>query len=232
LEKGLVSQIEQKRRVDYVLEQTSKLQTLAQQLAAKQGQLLNARAQLEQAPMAAQERVRSLRTDLNSTEQKIAEVSGRSAALVRSPIAGEVALLTASVGQTTDPKRLEAEIVPEGTRLLAEVFVTPQASGLVQSGQQVRIRFDAFPHAYGTFGGVVQQVSHTPLTSEDHLVTPIPIKDTVYRVVIRLDKDVIIEDGKTRKLSPGMLVHADIILERRTIAGWIANMIRGLRWTV
>ena len=146
---------------------------------------------------------------------------------MRAPIGGEVALLEASVGRPADPKRLAAEIVPKDARLLAEVFVPAQSIGLVQTGQPVRIRYDTFPYQkYGVFKGTVTRVSHAALTPADNLMTPFPLKDTSYRVTIALDRSDVTVNGKSTPLQPDMLLRADIILEKHTLADWIITSLR------
>ena len=62
--------------------------------------------------------------------------------------------------------------------LQAELYVSAEAIGLIRSGQDVRVRYDAFPYLrYGSYHGRVVQVSHTALTQADNISTPIPIKD-------------------------------------------------------
>jgi membrane fusion protein len=225
--RGLVSELDQKRREDSVLDQRRTLGSLNEQLVARQGQLADARSNLDQLPFVHQEKIRSLTNDLTATEQRIAEVSGRQAYVVSTPITGDVALLTASVGQQADPKRLQAEIVPADHHLLAEVFVPAQSIGLVQPGQPVIIQYDTFPYLkYGTFKGTVAQVSHTAITPADNLMTPLPLKDTSYRVIVQLHRTDVTLDGKSTPLQPDMLLRADIILEKYTVAHWIINSIR------
>jgi len=225
--KGLVSEVEQRRREDGVLEQRRALHSLTEQVLARQGQLSDARYTLQQLPLVHQEKIRSLTSDLTTTEQRVAEVSGRDSYVVRAPIGGEVALLEASVGQPAEPKRLQAEIVPKDHRLLAEAFVPAHSIGQVQTGQSVRIRYDTFPYQkYGVFKGTVTQVSHTALTSADNLMTPVPLKDTSYRITIALDRSDVTVNGKSVPLQPDMLLRADILLEKHTLAQWTITSLR------
>src|SRR4051794_7700992 len=88
-------------------------------------------------------------------------------------------------------------------------------SGQGQTGQSVRIRYDTFPYQkYGVFKGTVTQVSHTALTPADNLRTPVPLKDTSYRITIVLDRSDVTVNGKSVPLQPDMLLRADILLEK------------------
>jgi len=225
--KGLVSELDQKRREDAVLDQRRTLNSLIEQMVTRQSQLADARSNFDQLPFTHQEKVRTLTNDLAATAQRVAEVTGRRDYVVSAPIAGEVALLTASIGQQADPKRLQAQIEPADHHLLAEVFVPAQFIGLVQAGQPATIRYDTFPYLkFGTFKGTVAQVSHTAITPADNLMTLLPLKDTAYRVTIRLQRADVVLNGKPIPLQPDMLLRADIILEKHSIADWIINSMR------
>jgi membrane fusion protein len=226
--KGLLSQIDQRRREDSVLEARRALSATLQQVQERQSQVTQARFTFEQTPFAHSERIRSMRDTLAATEQRLTEVSGRLAYVVRAPIAGEVALLEANIGQAADPKRLQAEVVPSDSPLQAELYVSADAIGLIRNGQHVRLRYDAFPYLrYGSYHGHVVQVSHTALTAADNIVSPLSIKEAaVYRVTVALDDTYVSAKNQRVKLQPDMLLKADVLLENRTIASWLLNAVR------
>src|SRR5436309_14554256 len=121
------------------LDQKQKLNSLNQQIAAKQNQLTETRYSLEQLPTVMEGKVQSLRSELATTEQRVAEVSGRRAYVIRAPAAGRISTLQASVGQFADPRHLQMEIIPNERVLQAELFVPTRAIGFVRTGQHVRI---------------------------------------------------------------------------------------------
>ena len=227
--RGLVSEVEQRRREEALLEQRLNLNALYQRVTERQGQLTETQYTLEQLPIATAEKIQALRTELSAAEQRIAEVNGRRAYIIRAPIAGRVSSLQASVGQAADPRRLQLQIVPSGSVLQAELFIPARAIGFVEPGQNVRLLYDAFPYQhYGTYRGQIIRVSQTILAGSD-ISVPFTLEGPVYRAIVALDRPDIDAYGKQIALQPDMLLKADIILEKRTLVDWILNPLLSAR---
>jgi membrane fusion protein len=227
--RGLVSELDQRRREEALLEQRQSLNVLNQQLAARQSQLTEMRYTLEQLPTVMAEKIQLLRNELSAAEQRIAEVGGRRAYVIRAPIAGRVSSLQASVGQVADPQRLQLQIVPAAGELQAELFVPARAIGFVEVGQDVRILYDAFPYQhFGTYRGRIVRLSQTILTGAD-VSTPVALREPAYKAIVALERLDIDAYGKRVPLQPDMLLKADIILERRTLVEWILNPLLSAR---
>jgi membrane fusion protein len=227
--RGLVSELDQRRREEALLEQRQSLNVLNQQLAARQSQLTEMRYTLEQLPTVMAEKIQLLRNELSAAEQRIAEVGGRRAYVIRAPIAGRVSSLQASVGQVADPQRLQLQIVPAAGELQAELFVPARAIGFVEVGQDVRILYDAFPYQhFGTYRGRIVRLSQTILTGDD-VSTPVALREPAYKAIVALERLDIDAYGKRVPLQPDMLLKADIILERRTLVEWILNPLLSAR---
>jgi membrane fusion protein len=166
--KGYMAAVDFRRRHVAVLEQRQLLSSVHQQLAAKQSQLSETRFSLSQLPTVMAQKVQALRNDLSTIEQRIAEIKGRSAYVIRAPTAGRVSTLQATVGQNADPQRLQLEIIPKDAVLQAELFLPARASRIRGAGPAIRIMYDAFPYQhFGTYRGRVVNVSQTILTSSD-----------------------------------------------------------------
>jgi membrane fusion protein len=227
--KGYMAAVDFRRRHVTVLEQRQLLSSVRQQLAAKQSQLSETHFSLNQLPTVMAQKVQALRNDLSTIEQRIAEVKGRSAYVIRAPTAGRVSTLQATVGQNADPQRLQLEIIPQGAVLQAELFLPARAIGFVEPGQPIRIMYDAFPYQhFGTYHGRVVNVSQTILTTSD-AVGPIKLTEPSYRVTAALEKLAIDAYGKTIPLQPDMHLKADIILEKRSLISWLLNPLRTVR---
>jgi membrane fusion protein len=227
--KGLVSEVDQHHREEALLEQQQALISLTQQTTERQGQLSGVRFNLEQLPFTQGEKIQALRSQLSAAEERIAEVNGRTAYIVRAPIGGRISLLQASAGQAADPKRLQLQIVPPDSKLQAELFIPVRAIGFVEVGQDVRILFDAFPYQrFGTYHGRIVKVSQTVLLDSD-VAGPIKLKEPAYTATVALDRPDITANGKKIPLQPDMSLRADIILEKRTLVDWIFTPLRHMR---
>jgi membrane fusion protein len=227
--RGAMADIEFKRREQAALEQKQNLTSLDQQLAARRIQLNETRYTLEQLPVATAEKIRLLQADLSSVEQRVAEVNGRRAYVVRAPTSGRVSTLQATVGQIADPKRMQLEIIPLHASLQAELFFPTRAFGFVRVGQEVRILYDAFPYQkFGTYRGSVLKISQTILTGND-ASGPIGLKEPAYRVTAALERPDIDAYGQKIPLQPDMLLKADVILDKRPLMSWLLDPLLSAR---
>ena len=86
--KGYMSDVDFKRRRETYLENKQNLGALGQQLATRHAELAQSVASLEQLPTIIAEKVQTLRTQLADAEQRVAEIDGRRAYVVRAPITG------------------------------------------------------------------------------------------------------------------------------------------------
>jgi membrane fusion protein len=226
---GYMADADFKRRQQALLEQKQNLNSLNQQVAARQNQLTETRYSLQQLPTVMAGKIQVLRSELATTEQRITEISGRRAYVIRAPTEGRVSMLQATVGQFADPRQLQMEIVPTESVLQAELFVPTRAIGFVQPGQQVRILYDAFPYQqFGAYSGRVLSISQTILTRSD-TSGPVELKEPAYRVKAALDRPDIDAYGKKIPLQADMLLRADIIIEKRSLISWFLDPLLSVR---
>jgi membrane fusion protein len=217
--KGYISELEFRQRELAALEQKQKLNSLNQQLAARHNQLTETRYSLHQLPTVMAQKIQSLRSELSTTEQRITEINGRRAYIIRAGAVGRVSTLQATVGQFADPRRLQLEIVPNDSVLQAELFVPTRAIGFVRPGQNQK---------FGTYTGQIIKVSHTIVTSAD-ASGPITLREPVYRVTASLERTDIDAYGEKIPLQADMLLSADIILEQRSLVSWLLDPLLSVR---
>src|ERR1700716_2097449 len=226
---GALPTIELKRREQAALEQKQNLASLDQQITARRTQLTDARHTLEQLPIVAAERIGVLRGDLSWIEQRVAEVNGRRAYVIKAPTNGRVSTLQATVGQIADPRHMQLEIIPLDSTVQAELFFPTRAFGFVRPGQRVRILYDAFPYQkFGTYRGSVTKISHTILTGNE-TTGPIARKEPAYRVTVGLERPDIDAYGLKMPLQPDMLLKADVVLEQRSLMKWLLDPVLSTR---
>ncbi|MBP2294985.1 HlyD family efflux transporter periplasmic adaptor subunit [Azospirillum rugosum] len=227
--KGYLSDVEYKRRYDQMLEQKQGLGTLQQRTTTLQADRTSAGFNLDQLPTTRAEKIEALRAQLSEVEQRITEINGRRAYVVHAPVGGRVATLQALVGRTADSQRMLMSILPVDSVFQAELFVPTKAVGFVRLGQEVRILYDAYPfQRFGTHRGRIIQVAHTILTSAD-LSAPVALGDPAYKVTVALEQQEIAAFGQRLPLQADMLLHADILLDRRPLLVWLLNPLLGMR---
>jgi membrane fusion protein len=226
---GYFSTPEVYRREEGLLDAKQTLSSLKQRYSARQTELTQTRSSLQQLPTESARRLQPLRSELAQIDQRIAEVGGRRSFAIRAPIAGRIANLQATVGQIADPKRLQLDILPLESPLQAVLFVPTRAIGFVRPSQKVRLLYDAFPfQRFGTYSGRVVSVSKTIL-SDAGLSAPVELKEPAYKVIAELDRPDVDANGQKVPLQAGMLLRADILLEKRELIRWLLDPILNVR---
>jgi membrane fusion protein len=226
---GYFSAPEVYRREEGLLDAKQTLSSLRQRYSARETELSQTRSSLQQLPTESARKLQPLRSELAQVDQRIAEVGGRRSFAIRAPIAGRIANLQATVGQIADPKRLQLDILPLESPLQAVLFVPTRAIGFVRPGQKVRLLYEAFPfQRFGTYSGRVVSVSKTIL-SDAGLSAPIELKEPSYKVIAALDRPDVDANGQKVPLQAGMLLRADILLEKRELVRWLLDPILNVR---
>ncbi len=205
-----------------------RLNEARQQLSAKKNQLVEAKNLWSQVPLKASIKRAEYNQQLSEIEQKIVEIGGRRTYTLRSPSAGRVTAIQITPGQRVKDKPLLA-ILPDDARFKAELFVPTRAIGFIKVGQEVLLRYSAFPYQrFGLYKGVIDKVTEVIL-SPDELNVPVKLEEPVYRVSVRPEKQKISAYGREFNLQAGMLLEASIVLEGRSLGEWLLAPIYSLR---
>ncbi|MEZ5784900.1 MAG: HlyD family efflux transporter periplasmic adaptor subunit [Xanthobacteraceae bacterium] len=227
--KGYISEVDYTKRRESLIENKQRLSALNQQVAARRTELAQATAALEQLPATISDKVQSLRNLVAETEQRLAEIDGRRAFVVRAPVAGRISTMQAAVGRAVEPRQLQLSILPHDSVLQAELFVPARAIGFVRAGQEVRVLYDAFPYQhFGTYRGRVTGVARTMLMGAD-LPGPVSLQQPAYKVTVALDRQDVTAYGARVALQPDMLLKADILLDRRPLLAWLLDSLLSAR---
>jgi membrane fusion protein len=181
-----------------------------EQLATLGPRYANAIAELERA--------------LAASEVEIAQSEARRAAALTAPQPGTVTGFTAELGQPVQLGTVLARIVPAEPTLIAELFAPSRAVGFVAVGDEVRLRYAAFPYQkFGHARGTVLAVSATTVAADTARGG-----EPLYRVAVALDSQTVAAYGVPRPLLAGMTVEADVLLERRRLYEWVLEPLYSL----
>ena len=228
--KGYIAGVEQRRREDARLGQAQAFDTLRQQLAAKEGEVVELRFALSQLPGRSANRLATLRVAAAEIDSRLAEAEGQRAYLVVAPASGRVSAVQASAGNQADPTRPLMSIVPEGEELQAVLFVPERAIGFVAQGQDVRLSLDAFPfQRFGAQFGTITNIARTLLRPEQLSAAIQPPSEPSYRVTVALRKQSITAYGRDIPLQADMQLRADIIFDRRGFMQWLLDPVLSAR---
>ncbi len=212
-----------------LLDQQGRLQSLARERAASERELSLARAELPTIETRAQQAADRLARAKSEIQQGIVQEQARRETQLRAPFAGTVTNIAPARGDSLAAEAPIATIVPRGSGLHAQLLVPTRAIGFVQPGHEVVLRYDAFPfQRFGHYRGTVAAISRT-VWSQGERLGPLTVREPVYRIDVRLERQSVNAGGQEFVLRPGMLVNADLLLERRTVFEWIFEPVLELR---
>jgi membrane fusion protein len=115
-----------------------------------------------------------------------------------------------------------AVLTPADGHLEAELLAPSKAIGFIKQGQDVRLQLQAFPYQrFGTVAGKVKSVSGTVIGPSDISIPGLSVHEPVFRVRVSLNSEDIVAYGQHHTLQPGMLLTAEIVLDRQSLLRWL-----------
>jgi membrane fusion protein len=157
------------------------------------------------------------------------ELESQYEVIQKAPKGGIVTAIQSKIGSQISRNTPLLSIIPNDSLLELQLLLPSRSAGFVQNGDNVNIRFDAFPYQkFGIMKGIIIKVDKALILPSDQ-VLPLEIEQAMYRVTATLAEQSIMAYGKNFPLKVGMLVEADIILESRTLLEWLLDPIYALR---
>lgn len=210
---GTLEQVEEARA--QIIAAELELESLRERLIAQREDLATADAEIA---------VRSLnlQQSLSELNRQRAALSEERTGLVRqdrltlvAPKAGRVGEIDAKVGMRTTPDGNLVSIVPANSEMEVNLFAPSSAMGFVKAGQEVRLRFDAFPYEkHGAAEGKVTWVSEVPTAPQD-VPQGLVLAEPMYRIRVKLEAQSFTTKDAALPLRPGMTLSANLILKTR-----------------
>lgn len=113
--------------------------------------------------------------------------------------------------------------------MAATLLVPGRAIGFVSPGQEVLLRYEAFPYQkFGLHRGRIEEISRTVLSPRE-LAEPAIASEPVYKVSASLERGKISAYGREVPLQAGMILEADIIQEKRSLLDWVLEPVYRFR---
>ncbi|HII1942824.1 TPA: HlyD family secretion protein [Escherichia coli] len=145
--------------------------------------------------------------------------------IISSPVSGVIANALAESGQSVVSEKPLLSIIPSKSKLEAILYVSSADIGFIHEGQNILIRYEAFPYEkFGQYRGVVSSISHSAINYDE---TP----DTyffndgkgrpLYIVKAKIMQQSVTTYGNQSPLLPKMQLEADILTETRKIYEWV-----------
>lgn len=204
---------------------------LQQDMASQQRERELLTSRQKSVPLQAEIQRSILRARRTQLAQQIAEFESKRLSVLNSPVTGTVASVEIRAGSTVAPQQLLMTLLPADMKLAAEVYVPSRAAGFIRPGQLVRLTYDAFPRQqFGTFEGRIRRVSEFVLLP-DEIPQTFPLREATYKVSVEIRDTVIDTEAGIASLRPGMLLAAEIVLEKRNLIDWLLEPLRLRRST-
>lgn len=225
--RGFVSKVEyERRRQEYIGSQQElrrlESQKISQKLKAEEG-----RAQLRSTEVQVEQDLAVIKSSLSLLGQQKAQLDGSGYYVITAPIDGRVTAVQTAVGRMAAALPLMA-ILPRQSKLRADVYAPSRAIGFVRPGQETRILYDAFPYQrFGSVEGRIRSVSRVVLDPRES-DTPLHFDEPVYKVTVDLKKQYVEAFGARVPLQSGMVLQANIILERQSFVEWLLKPLNAV----
>lgn len=221
-ERGYIAGRELVDRRMLALASRQELADLERAAAGLRRQITDAQAGLVSLPLqieTEQGRAASARAALS---ERISAQSARTETLVTAPSVVRVAAVPVRPGQSLAPGDTVAVLMPEDGQLVAELYLPTRAAGFIRVGQEVRVMYQAYPHQrFGTGSATITRISRTVLAPEEAAIPGLTLHEPVFRVEAVLARSEIVAYGETILLQPGLMVDADIVIDRRSLLEWL-----------
>lgn len=229
---GYVTEVEMAVRRQQILELERQSHALAKVMVASETQLKDAELELKAQPAQTRQRKSELQNRISDIKRRVATYEIERGYALTAPLAGRVTALQAEPGRPVTSAQPVMAIVADDAVMEAHLLVPSRAIGFVAEGQEVRLRYAAFPYQhYGVHKARITEISRTTLRPED-LSVGLQLTEPVYRVKAKLDAQTVRARGREHDLQSGMLLEGDILLEERPLWAWFVEPLLAFRGKV
>jgi membrane fusion protein len=218
------------------LEQQGRLGALERSRTTIERERLVVEGDLRDLPLKIEKDIGLLARNLSQVEQERAQSEARREIVVTAPQDGVATAIAAVLGGRANISLPLLSIVPQNARLEAHLYGPSRAIGFVRPGQLVRLRYQAYPYQrFGHQQGELASVSRSaigpgelppPLAGLVNTVTTSEGgagAEPMYRLTVNLASQAVNAYGEAMPLQSGMLLEADVMLERRRLFEWVLD---------
>jgi membrane fusion protein len=212
------------------LEQAARMRILQRNSMALKRDRLTLEGELRDLPLKSAARSADIQRSIAEIRQQSAEVEARREIVIPAPQSGTVTAIQSETGGQASATVPLLSIVPSDAELEAHLFASSRAMGFLKSGQQVLLRYSAYPYQkFGHYAGVVRSISRTALSPAElpaqlaGLTSLFGPSEPVYRITVALERQTVTAYGNAVLLQPGMQLEAAVVIEERRLYEWILD---------
>lgn len=217
-ERGFISRRDLLYREEQLAIRTQQLAQFSASQSSKIAQIEELRrstAQADAQALAEQEGFAVMSEEVARQQINVAQAGGY---VLPASTSGMVTAIGAKVGQVVNTATPLLSIIPDGSKMRAELLIPPSMIGFIVRGQEVNLAIDAFPYQqFGTMKGRVEVVPHAAITRLDEQGRVL----SSYLVIVNITKPFVMAFGKSQQLRPGMTLTARIVTRRQSLLEWL-----------
>lgn len=240
---GFVSPTQTQQRQEELIDVSARLGTLLRGRVQLHANQLNAQAEIADLAGNLATALTQLDRAEASLKQEMLENQNRKTSLITAPMTGTVTTISNEPGQAVNASQVLATLIPNSRaasgatdEMEAHLYASSRTVGFVAPGQDVLIRYQAFPYQkFGLYHGTVTDVSRTPfapselpanvastiLTNAQQTISGFNGNEALYRVKVKLARQSVDAYGKKQTLKAGMTLEADLMQDKRKIWEWV-----------
>lgn len=164
-----------------------------------------------------------LRSQAAELQKQQVRMNAEQDTTVLAPAAGRIVNVLRHEGMELTAGEPVLVLLPAGAELQAELWLPSGASGFVNPGQRVNLRYDAFPYQkFGVQHAEIVEIAESAFVSQ-------PGTPPRFRALARLERQEILAFGTPRALLPGMALSADIVVDERSLLEWLLEPLFSMR---
>lgn len=208
-----------------------KKQVLEEEMLYKQNELKQLKGLLDKSFLSKsdyhqkQQELMVMTNTRNAVEMEIIQYRESQAYVVRAPITGEVSSVMVHQGQSAAVTKPLAKLLPEHSKLIAELFVPVRQAGFLKKKDRVVLQYDAYSSSrFGASLARIQEISQSILMDEED-EKPFMLREPYYKVTATLAKPSVMAYGKSQPLQYGMTLLGVMIGPKKKLWQWVLDPI-------
>lgn len=213
VQKNLISRSSFDLKLQAVLKQKAKIIDLNNSIEQLANQLIQLPTDISILELQHEQQRYDFNREINNLEKNEINLLAEQNYIVRTEVNSIVTHVLVKQGQFINAGQPLLTLRPEHSDLNAELYIPSHSIGLIETGQSVMLRYDAFPYErYGTFKGELQNISQS-VVAPNQLRNSLTNNEPVYQATVKLDQQFVSAYGRQIKLTPEMTLTADIQLD-------------------
>jgi HlyD family secretion protein len=234
VKEGFVSELGANDKLRERIEKEQELKTQEANLGSMTSAVEQSRKKLAQIKSGYESQLLNERVELQSQQQRTdgelqKQVYKSGLLALMATEAGTVKdMATYSPGAVVQPGAALLNLVPKNEPLYAEVAIHNEDVGFVAPGQSVKVKLQAYPfQKYGMLEGTVELISADSSANDPQKATAMGQSPQSYKALVKLaSQELRASNGEVLKLTPGMVVQAEIHQGQRTVLEYLLSPVQ------